>query len=209
MAENVSRLTVTENNEPKADKTSKTTTCLTSYNRQIGSEDHQDGIDKELSENNCETVNEVTLNSRSCTACTDEDGAIDDGSVENNNKPILDQHNVKVTVKCLKERHKLTINANLAGDDILKLIASSVRIPTDKLKLVCKGKLVTSANIEEYIRDKAVFQAIGEVAESEEGLESGYIDCIMTRLGVERNQGIRALRDTGDIVDAILLLGNK
>ena len=59
------------------------------------------------------------------------------------------------------------------------------------------------------VKDKAVFQAIGEVAENEDGLESGHIDCIMTRLGVDRNQAVKALRQTGDVVDAILYLGNK
>ena len=61
-----------------------------------------------------------------------------------------------------------------------------------------------------YVKNKAIFQAIGEVSENEDGLETGHIDCIMSRTGVERNDAVKALRETqGDVIDAILYLGNK
>lgn len=56
--------------------------------------------------------------------------------------------------------------------------------------------------------DKALFLAFGEVSESEEGLENTDIDLIVKQLDVERNLAVKVLRKTGNVLDAILEIGN-
>ncbi len=49
----------------------------------------------------------------------------------------------------------------------------------------------------------------GERAESEEGVDSMDIDVIMKQLSVDRNTAVKALKNTGDVVDAIFEISNK
>ncbi len=49
----------------------------------------------------------------------------------------------------------------------------------------------------------------GECAESEEGVDSMDIDVIMKQLSVDRNTAVKALKNTGDVVDAIFEISNK
>ena len=116
---------------------------------------------------------------------------------------------VTITVKTSKQRHQLMLDKqSSSGEDLLQDIANKVHIPLSKLKLIHKGRIVTAENIGSVLSNRAVFQAIGEVAESEEGLRTKDIDCVMDRIKVDRNTAIKALRQTGDVVDAILYLGN-
>ena len=69
--------------------------------------------------------------------------------------------------------------------------------------------MVREYNVKEFLYDKTLFLAFGEVAESEEGLEKGDVDVIVNQLAVERNVAIRALRKTGSVIDAILEIGNR
>ncbi|XP_071479496.1 uncharacterized protein [Diadema antillarum] len=117
---------------------------------------------------------------------------------------------VTITVKCNKSKHQMLMDRQApSGADIMAQIACTVRIPASHLKLIHRGKLVTPDTIRDSLRDRAVFQAIGEVAESEEGLRPKDIDIVMDRIKVDRNTAIRALRATGDVVDAILHIGNR
>ena len=116
---------------------------------------------------------------------------------------------VSITVKASKTKHKLSLQTNWCAPDILKYISYSVQIPLDKLKLICKGCLLTKENIVNFVKEKAVFQAIGEKAEDEVGLDNTDIDVLMRQLHVDRNDAIKALKEKGDVIDAMLYIGNK
>lgn len=114
-----------------------------------------------------------------------------------------------IFVKCNKKKFDISISETLAGEQIIAKIADVVKIPTDKMKLVHKGKLVNKDNVKEFVKNKALFQAIGEVAESEIGLDVRDIEVVMKQMHVERNAAIKALRKTGNTIDAIFELGNR
>lgn len=85
-----------------------------------------------------------------------------------------------------------------------------MKIIPEKLRLICCGKQITAENLLWAVnRSKPVFLAIGEKAENEDGLDAEDISVIMKQLTVERNVAVRALRQTSDLVDAILLIANK
>lgn len=49
----------------------------------------------------------------------------------------------------------------------------------------------------------------GEQAENEDGVDVGDIEVIMKQLHVDRNTAVKALKNTGDVVDAIFEISNK
>ena len=114
-----------------------------------------------------------------------------------------------ITVKYQNEKYKFELQEHMEGQQIMELIVDKVHIPLEKLTLVHKGKKVNSENVKSLIRDKAVFMAIGEKAENEEGLNKDDIKVLMKQLSVERNVAVKALRETGDVVDAILHISEK
>lgn len=91
-----------------------------------------------------------------------------------------------------------------------ELISQQIRIPTDRLKLIYKGKRFTEQNWHETVLvPNMIFLSIGEQNEDESDLNAKDIDCIVHQLKVDRNAAIRALKLHPDVVDAILYLGNK
>lgn len=68
---------------------------------------------------------------------------------------------------------------------------------------------MTKDNISSFIADGAVFQAFGEEAEDETGLDIRDIEVLMDQLTVERNVAVKALRKTGDLIDAILYVSDN
>ena len=115
----------------------------------------------------------------------------------------------KIIVKCQRDKHCISINHEWEATQMLSHICEKIKIPAGKLKLVHKGKLVNEGNLRACIKERAMFQAIGEVAESEEGLDPSHVDRVVSKLGVNRNDAIGALRLKGDVTDAILYLANK
>ena len=59
------------------------------------------------------------------------------------------------------------------------------------------------------VKNRAVFQVIGEKAEDEGGVCAGDIAVLMRQLAVERNAAVRALKQEGDVLDAIIHLAHK
>lgn len=117
-----------------------------------------------------------------------------------------------VTIKVKANKSKLTLNIgeHFTGEGIMTAIASRTRIPVDKMKVIHKGRLMNAENVMAVIKPNALFQVIGETMENEDGLESHDIDVVKQQAGVERNNAIRALRAVnGDVIEAILYLGNK
>ncbi|XP_060078880.1 uncharacterized protein LOC132558350 [Ylistrum balloti] len=123
--------------------------------------------------------------------------------------PDLSQPHEQIVVKGNNDKRTIVIQNTWSGEDVVKVIASEMTIPLDKLKTIHKGKVMTSDNIRSVIRPKAVFQVIGERAENEDGLDKRDIDIMMSQLHVDRNEAIRALRNKGDVIDALLHIGSK
>ena len=115
---------------------------------------------------------------------------------------------VSIFVKHNKVKHELCVPATENGQATLQAISDSVSIPVSKLKLVHKGKMATCENIQDMLFNKALFMAFGEISESEEGLEKADIDLVVKQLGVERNLVVKVLRKTGNVLDAIIEIGN-
>lgn len=118
------------------------------------------------------------------------------------------QDSVTIVIKHRKARHELCIPRGINGEATLQLICTAICIPVSKLKLIHKGKMATSDNIQSMLFNKSLFLAFGEVSESEEGLEKADIDLIVNQLNVERNLVVRVLRKTGNVLDAMLEIGN-
>ncbi|XP_033743918.1 uncharacterized protein LOC117329848 [Pecten maximus] len=121
----------------------------------------------------------------------------------------ISQPHDKIVVKGNRDKQTIVIQKTWSGEEILKVIASEVKVPLNKLKVIHKGKVMTSENIRSAVRPKALFQVIGERAESEDGLDKRDIDIMMAQLHVDRNEAILALRKKGDVIDALLHAGSK
>lgn len=115
----------------------------------------------------------------------------------------------EITVKCNKEKVKIQIQNSWNGNEIFKIFSNKLKIPLEKIKVIHKGKCYTSDTILSVMTNKATFQLIGEQAANEDGLYIGDVDLLMKQMGVDRNDAVKALRKSGDVVDAILELGNK
>lgn len=91
-----------------------------------------------------------------------------------------------ITVKANKEKLAVNIQNTWSGTDIMQHISDKAEIPLTYMKLIHKGAVVNAASILPFVKAKAVFQAIGERAESDAGLHSADIDTIMTTKGWEK-----------------------
>lgn len=127
---------------------------------------------------------------------------------DNKAENVTEKETVKIVIKHNKVKQELTVSKSDNGDSILQVISDSVSIPKSKLKLIHKGKIITSDNIKEMLFDRALFLVFGEISESEKGLEKADIDLIVGQLGIDRNLAIRTLRKTGNVLDAIIEIGN-
>lgn len=89
-------------------------------------------------------------------------------------------------------------------------IADYIRIPSDRLKLIYKGKKYSETNWNELtLVPQMTFLSVGEQHEDETDINSKDIECIMHQMNVDRNTAVRALKLHSDVIDAILYLGNK
>lgn len=118
------------------------------------------------------------------------------------------EHTIKIYIKHNKVKSELMVSLNDNGSSVLQIISDQLSIPVSKLKLINKGKIATCDNIKDMLFNKAVFLAFGEIAESEDDLEQSDIDLIVKQLNVDRNLAIKSLRKTGNVVDAIIEIGN-
>lgn len=120
-----------------------------------------------------------------------------------------DQSQIFIYIKYAKEKHKIQMGIPCSGLEAFNAFSQVTRVPVEKLKLIQKGKLQTVENITENLKNNALFFAIGEMAENEDGLDAMDIEIIMKQLSVDRNVAIKALRKTGCLLDAIFELGNS
>ncbi|UJR09890.1 hypothetical protein I4U23_014112 [Adineta vaga] len=100
--------------------------------------------------------------------------------------------------------------ADLSKSEQFNLIANYIHIPSDRLKLIYKGKRYTKENWHEIsLISNMNFLSIGEQNEDEAGVDAKDIECIMNQMKVDRNTAVRALKLHSNTIDAILYLGNK
>ncbi|XP_067661312.1 uncharacterized protein [Haliotis asinina] len=121
----------------------------------------------------------------------------------------VEKAHCEVSVKSNKQKHKLKIQDDWTGQEILKLFASHVHIPLEKMKVVHKGKLMTEELIRESAKPKAVFQVLGEKSADETGLDNRDISIMMEQMNIDRNSAVQALQKKGDLIDAIFEVSNK
>uniref|UniRef100_H3AWR2 MYND-type domain-containing protein n=1 Tax=Latimeria chalumnae TaxID=7897 RepID=H3AWR2_LATCH len=112
-------------------------------------------------------------------------------------------------IKHNKLKHTIKIPNHASGERSFGLISRHLRIPPEKLRLISKGKVVHKDNILTFLQENALFQAFGEQAECEDGLDPRDIEVLVAQLSVERNVAVRALRKTGELIDAILYISDN
>lgn len=101
-------------------------------------------------------------------------------------------------------------DSNLSKLEQFDLIAKYIHIPSEHLKLICKGKRYTKENWHELnLVAHMTFLSIGEQAEDETDVNTKDIECIMKQMKVDRNTAVKALKLYPDTIDAMLYLGNK
>ena len=120
-----------------------------------------------------------------------------------------EQPSICIRVKANKKKYAITLQSDWSGATMMKVVSHNLRIPLDQLKLIRQGKQVTVETMGEVVMNKAMFQAIGEEAEDEDGLEAEEIELVMRQATASRNQAVRSLRKTGDVIDAIFDIANK
>lgn len=108
-----------------------------------------------------------------------------------------------------KKKHKLNVNITLSSTQMWDNIAAKIHVPAEQLKMIHKGHKIDKDDIHRVMAEKAVFQAIGMESLNEEGLDPDNISYIMRKMSTDRNTAISALRLKGDVIDAILYLGNR
>src|SRR5690349_10206193 len=99
---------------------------------------------------------------------------------------------------------------NLSKSEQFNMIANHIHIPSDRLKLIYKGKRYTKENWYDLtLTPNMTFLSIGEQNEDETDIDTKDIECIMNQMKVDRNTAIKALKLHPNTIDAILYLGNK
>lgn len=102
------------------------------------------------------------------------------------------------------------LESQLAKSDQFDSIANYIRISSDRLKLIYKGKQFTKETWSTLnLIPQMTFLAIGEQNEDETNIHSNDIECLMKQMNVDRNTAIKTLKLHPNIIDAILYLGNK
>ncbi|KAL4230511.1 Zinc finger MYND domain-containing protein 10 [Mactra antiquata] len=109
-----------------------------------------------------------------------------------------------IVVKCNKEKHKLDVQNSWTGVEIYEYLSYVSMVPLEKLKVIHKGKVLSWETIQETLKDKAVYQVIGETAESEDNLDQRDIAVLMKQTGLDRNTAVQSLKKKGDLLDALL-----
>jgi len=99
---------------------------------------------------------------------------------------------------------------NLSKSEQFNMIANHIHIPSDRLKLIYKGKQYTKENWHNLsLTSNMTFLGIGEQNEDETDINTKDIECVMRQMKVDRNTAVKALKLHSNTIDAILYLGNK
>ena len=109
-----------------------------------------------------------------------------------------------ISIRFNKAKQNVKIQNSWTGNEIFKFLSHVLKVPLEKLKIIHKGKVLSEETMVETVKDKAVYQVIGELAESEDGLDQRDIEVMMKQLGIDRNGAVKALKTSGDLIDAML-----
>lgn len=164
---------------------------------------------KILSSSSKKELEAKNLPKENCTSTRDINLSIN----TNDESEIVSQMNgdiVSIFIKHNKEKKKVEIAKNPDdSNSTFQQISDFLRIPVGKLKLIHKGKMVVPENVNTFLTHGALFLAFGEVCECEDGLDKTDIDILIKQLNVDRNVAVKALKQTGTLLDAIFDIGNK
>lgn len=114
-----------------------------------------------------------------------------------------------ITVKHRGKKINVNINAEWPGTFIMKLISSETSVPLDKVKVIIKGKIQTQDTIATSLHANALIMLIGETCEASDGVDERDISCLMSQMGVSRNQAVKSLRKCDSLLDAMMDVGNS
>ncbi len=118
--------------------------------------------------------------------------------------PIVIKHGANTYHMMLDNR------SDLSKIDQFNLIATHISIPSNRLKLIFKGKCYTLENWHNLLlMPNMTFLSIGEQNEDETNVNIQDVECLVRQLNLDRNTAIRALKLYPNVIDAILYLGNK
>lgn len=120
--------------------------------------------------------------------------------------PVVNQSEPKssIIVKCNREKYTFDVQNSWTGVKIYKFLSCELSIPLEKVKVIHKGKVLSRETVCETLKNKAVYQVIGEVADSEEDLDQRDISVMMKQMGLDRKAAVQALKKKGDLIDALL-----
>jgi NACalpha-BTF3-like transcription factor len=105
---------------------------------------------------------------------------------------------------------QLDTQSNLSKSEQFNMIAKHIHIPSDRLKLIYKGKRYTIDNWHDLsLIPNMNFLSIGEQNEDDTDVNTKDVECVMHQMNIDRNTVIRALKLHPNVIDAILYLGNK
>ena len=116
---------------------------------------------------------------------------------------------VGVNVKYAKAKYRVELALVYTGKQVFEEFSRVTKVPVTGIKVIHKGKLQTEMSVLGNVAENATFFVIGQMAEDEEGLDTGDIELIMKQLSVERNVAVKALRKTNCLLDAIFEIGNS
>lgn len=158
--------------------------------------------DKKTKEHKPEGVSECTP--RKDSFYIDDDKICHDVPVLDKSKEFTD-----IVVKANRQKQTISIQDDWDGSTIYRFLSHQLQVPVNKIKIIHKGKIVNADNIKECIQKRAVFQVFGEKAEDASGVDDRDIELMMKQLNISRNEAILALKEHGDVIDAMLEISRK
>lgn len=125
--------------------------------------------------------------------------------------PVLDKSKefTDIVVKANRQKQTISIQDDWDGNTIYRFLSHQLQVPVNKIKIIHKGKIVNADSIKECIQKRAVFQVFGEKAEDASGVDDRDIELMMRQLKISRNEAILALKEHGDVIDAMLEISRK
>ena len=116
----------------------------------------------------------------------------------------------EILLRYNKQKHRLKICDAWDAQTVFHKIATFLSCLPDRMRVIHKGKQLSVDTVRSVVSPGAVFQVLGEKMEDAEGLVARDIEVLMQQMGLERNAAIRALKSSkGDLVDAMMVIGNK
>ncbi|CAM4751582.1 unnamed protein product [Rotaria magnacalcarata] len=90
---------------------------------------------------------------------------------------------------------RLDNQADLPKSEQFNMIANHIHIPSDRLKLIYRGKRFTKDNWHDLpLLSNMNFLSIGEQNEDETDVDKKDIECVMHQMKIDRNAAIKALK---------------